>query len=775
MFFLNSPPDLRLEYHSSYDIQLVVVSVLIAIVSSVCALSMAKRLAYGEDRNFWIAVAAVVLGGGIWAMHFIGMSAFRLNSSVTYDPWLTSLSVIPGLFAASVTLKTAIRHQTSLRQCVFSGIIMAIGIGCMHFTGMAAIHLDGVLRYDPKLFCVSLVIAVGLAIAALLIKSYLAKLPLTSNSMIPSLVGGTVLGCAISSMHYIAMNAAHFIHHHEVGSKEIIIATNPTLLAITVTCIAVLLIISGLLFTYLGSKIALMRNRIEGILASTSQGFIRLDSNGLITESNQAMLELTGLEKHSVLGKSIRDLVDINGDDDIFLDDCQIEMGLHHANGNTIPCMMHFNRIADTNTHTFESFALFSDLSKRLAAESLLAKSEIKFRTLFSSSSEAVMLLDERGFFDGNQACLNLFGCKDLSEFCSKQPADLSPNLQANGLESADYAQLMSTKAFEQGHNRFEWLHHRVDNQKVFPVEVFLSRMTLDDKPVLLATIRDITDRKAYEEKLQQLAEAKSQLLQSEKMATIGQLTAGIAHELNNPISFVYSNFGALENYTNDILEITEASLAVTPSDKVAAINALKARKNYEFLKTDITDLITESKDGLARVKTIVQDLKDFAHVGESEWQLEDVHNGLDSTLNIVWNELKYKCTVIKHYDKNLPQIFCLMAQLNQVFMNLLVNAGQAIEKQGEITITTGICPTDPSAIQIIIEDTGRGISPENLKNIFDPFFTTKPVGQGTGLGLSISWGIIAKHHGKIEVNSTVGMGSSFIVTVPINPAVKID
>jgi PAS domain S-box-containing protein len=771
MFSLNSQFDLALEYQSTYDIHLVVVSVLIAIISSISALIMTKNLAYGEQRGFWITIGAVILGGGIWAMHFIGMSAFRLSSSVTYDPWLTCLSILPGTIAAAVSLNTATSHKATFSKCVVSGIIMAIGIGLMHFIGMGAIRLDGILRYDPVLLLSSLVAAVCLAIAALVIKTSLAKLPISSNSIIPSLLGGTVLGSAISSMHYIAMKAAHFIHYHEGGDERVIIATNPTVLAIAVTCIAVLLILSSAIFTYLGTKIAHMRIRIEAILASTSQGFIRMDNNGVITDCNMAMLKLSGYEKQVLLGKPFRDLVNIENNGQNLIGDYQLETKLNHKDGNSIPCLVHHNIISDAdNTRILYAFALFSDLSNRIAAEKLLAKSEVKFRTLYSSSSEAVMLLDEQGFSDCNQACLVLFGFNNLLEFCSKQPADLSPPLQANGLDSARYAQHMIAKAYEQGHNRFEWLHRRVDNQKVFPAEVFLSPMNLDDKSVILATVRDITERKAYEEKLQQLAQAQSQLLQSEKMATIGQLAAGIAHELNNPIAFIYSNFGSFEEYTNDILEITEASLAVVSAAKQADIKTLVAQKNYDFLKSDITDLITESKEGLIRIKNIVKDLKDFAHAGESEWQLADVHKGLDSTLNIIWNELKYKCTVVKHYDNNLPQIVCLIAQLNQVFMNLFVNAGQAIEKQGEITIKTGICPTDSSAIQIIIQDTGKGIPPENLKNVYDPFFTTKPVGQGTGLGLSISWGIIAKHHGNIEVKSTVGLGTVFTISLPINP-----
>jgi signal transduction histidine kinase len=257
------------------------------------------------------------------------------------------------------------------------------------------------------------------------------------------------------------------------------------------------------------------------------------------------------------------------------------------------------------------------------------------------------------------------------------------------------------------------------------------------------------------------LREAQNQLLQSEKMASIGQLAAGVAHEINNPIGFVNSNLGTLGNYVQDLLHLAEAG-AASPAGK-----ALAETIDLDFLRSDIPALLNESKDGLNRVRKIVQDLKDFSRVGEVHWQLADIHQGLDSTLNIVANEIKYKCTVSKEYGK-LPPIFCLPSQLNQVFMNLLVNAAQAIETRGEIIIRTELAGND--AVRIKISDTGRGIAPEHLNRLFDPFFTTKPVGKGTGLGLSLAWSIIARHHGQIEVTSTVGQGSTFTITLPIKP-----
>jgi two-component system, NtrC family, sensor kinase len=267
------------------------------------------------------------------------------------------------------------------------------------------------------------------------------------------------------------------------------------------------------------------------------------------------------------------------------------------------------------------------------------------------------------------------------------------------------------------------------------------------------------------------LREAHEQLLQSEKMASVGQLAAGIAHEINNPIGFLNSNVGTLQGYLETLFETLDAcseSIAGSSNCAEAAARFAQVKNDAEidFLRSDVTELMRESKEGLKRVKDIVQSLKDFSHVGEANWLEADIHRGLDSTLNIVNNEIKYKATVVREYGE-LPVVRCLASQLNQVFMNLLVNAAQAIEKYGTITIRTGHAN---DWVWVEISDTGSGIPPEILNRIFDPFFTTKPIGSGTGLGLSLSYGIVNKHGGRIEVKSEVNKGTSFTVHLPVNP-----
>jgi signal transduction histidine kinase len=181
-------------------------------------------------------------------------------------------------------------------------------------------------------------------------------------------------------------------------------------------------------------------------------------------------------------------------------------------------------------------------------------------------------------------------------------------------------------------------------------------------------------------------------------------------------------------------------------------------------VREDIGNLLTESIEGLQRVKRIVLDLRDFSHIGDTAMQVSNLEHGMDSTINVVWNELKYKAELVKEYA-GIPEVNCIASQINQVFMNMLMNAAQAIEAQGKITIRTGQVGNE---VFISIADTGSGISAENLAHLFEPFFTTKPVGKGTGLGLSIAYGIVQKHHGRIEVKSEVGVGTTFCIWLPI-------
>ncbi len=337
--------------------------------------------------------------------------------------------------------------------------------------------------------------------------------------------------------------------------------------------------------------------------------------------------------------------------------------------------------------------------------------------------------------------------------------------------------ELLPDDAWAQAERDGRWRGSVVAADGALAVEIALYAGVHEGVRRRFALFDDVTARAGREaelnrrhEELQRtyhrLASAQEQLLQSEKMASIGQLAAGVAHEINNPIGYVHSNLGTLREYCGSLIALIEAYAAQVPDDGPdTPLRQLRDRLDIDFILGDLPQLLDESREGIERVTKIVQDLKEFSHVGRDErMRPADLHKGLDSTLNIVWNELKYKVQLEKHYGE-LPLVECHASELNQVFMNLLINAGQAIAERGTIVLATGL---DEGHVWVSIADSGCGIPEDALQRIFDPFFTTKPIGRGTGLGLAIAYRIIAKHHGRIEVQSRVGFGTTFRVVLPV-------
>lgn len=278
------------------------------------------------------------------------------------------------------------------------------------------------------------------------------------------------------------------------------------------------------------------------------------------------------------------------------------------------------------------------------------------------------------------------------------------------------------------------------------------------------------------ESKSRQLEEAYAELktsqhktLQREKMASVGQLAAGVTHEINNPIGFISSNLRTLDKYVSQIKYFIKAQDEVLQvignRTALETISQVRTDLKLDYISEDIGDLISESLEGAERVRKIVQDLKTFSRVDEAEWKFVNFVESLESTINIVWNEIKYKAKLVRDFAE-LPPVRCYPHQLNQVFMNLLLNAAQAIDKEGEIKVKAW---QEGEMVIFSIADNGTGIPKKNLNKIFEPFFTTKEIGKGTGLGLGLSYEIVKKHQGDIFVESEIGKGTTFTVRIPID------
>jgi signal transduction histidine kinase len=263
------------------------------------------------------------------------------------------------------------------------------------------------------------------------------------------------------------------------------------------------------------------------------------------------------------------------------------------------------------------------------------------------------------------------------------------------------------------------------------------------------------------------LGRLQAQIVHSEKMASLGQLAAGVAHELNNPAGFIFGNMEILKECSIGIERLLSfyEQIELPPAQR-SELGQIKDEIDYENTLADLQSMITDCREGAERIRDVVQNLRIFSRLDEAEFKKVDIHEGLESTIRLLSRYYAAdQVELVRHYG-SLPPVDCYAGQLNQVWMNLLVNAAQAVGDGGTVQVATTALD---SSVVVTISDNGCGIAPEDLSRIFDPFFTTKPVGDGTGLGLSVIYSIIERHHGSIDVQSKVGDGTTFTVTIPID------
>ncbi len=315
-------------------------------------------------------------------------------------------------------------------------------------------------------------------------------------------------------------------------------------------------------------------------------------------------------------------------------------------------------------------------------------------------------------------------------------------------------------------------LNKQTRRTKKFQRELFELNESLEEQIVNRTSMLKKSNGKLQEIN-KSLKETQTQLGQAEKMASVGQLAAGVAHEINNPIGFVKSNVESLQGYNDSFAEIILSLQKFISSDDVferrklnQEIQTLLSQHDIDFILEDSIELIKESKYGLERVSEIIAGMKAFSRADDDNKQWFNINNCIETTLKMVSNQLKYHCEINTELDQSIPNIEINVGKIIQVLTNLLVNAGQAIVENGKIAVKSSM---NNGFVEIAITDNGSGISKENLTQLFDPFFTTKPEGEGTGLGLSISFNIIREHGGEILVNSELGVGTCFTIRLPEN------
>ncbi len=435
-----------------------------------------------------------------------------------------------------------------------------------------------------------------------------------------------------------------------------------------------------------------------------------------------------------------------------------------------------------TSDPVYEVSEYFNNMMNILESNNQkLQESEERYRSLSETAYDGIVSAGSEGNINYcNTQAGKMFGYS-IAEMKGKPLTILLP-VSFREAHEKGMARFLATNKPEVIGKIFEVVGLRKNGDE-FPLEMSIATWESGSKKYFTGIMRDITERKQMEEDLildkknllaltvdlekinKELKSTQAQMLHREKMASVGQLAAGVAHEINNPMGFITGNLGALKNYVAKYLAFIETqSKALSSLNAEGLVKEAREKLKLDFLISDTNDLLAESLDGAKRVSEIVQNLKCFSRIDEDLTAPSDINECLESTLKIIWNELKYKVILHKDYGE-LPLTLCNSQELNQVFMNILVNASHAIQEQGEITIRTW---QEDALIMVTITDTGTGIAQDELTNIFEPFFTTKEVGKGTGLGLSICYDIVKKHEGEILVKSEMGKGTEFTIKIPV-------
>ncbi|MGD9849709.1 MAG: MHYT domain-containing protein [Nitrospirales bacterium] len=656
--FIDSTTDLTTAIQGTFNTTLVGLSFLIASIAGYAALKIAERVCATEGqrvRYAWLILGAFSMGTGIWAMHFIGMLAFRLPFPVKYDLTLTVLSIVPALIASSAALHSLQTNTMNFLGKTWSGLLMASGIGGMHFTGMAAMIMDAEIRYDPILFRTSLVLACLLATIGLYSKFLIGKHFSFMTVGRKNFVSAVALGCSITFMHYIALDAAFYFPLAKSSIDTI--AFPQEILSMVVTLVTGLILGASILMSVFDHNLQETNDKMNLLLNCVEEGIYGVDLRGHTTFMNPVGATMIGWESQELIGKFKHAIA-------------------HHSHKDGRPYPQEECPILMT----------------------------IKKGTIHHIRDE-------------------VFWRKDGSSF---------------------------------------------------PVEYISSpmRSTSGNISGAVVVFRDVTEQKKLE----------SQHLQGQKMESIGQLAAGIAHEINTPTQFVNDNLRFLSDSFADIQQVLKTydqALRTLPPDTLdpqllQAMDTTLTQADLPYITTEIPKALKQSLDGAERIAKIVRAMKDFSHPGSTEKKRYDVNKAIESTVTIARNEWKYVADVVTRLDPTLPLVPCLPGEFNQVILNLLVNAAHAIRDvvgqnetaKGTITITS---QTQGNGVEIRIADTGTGIPEQVRQKIFDPFFTTKEVGKGTGQGLAIAHDVIVKKHdGLLTFESEVGQGTTFIIQLPL-------
>lgn len=533
--------------------------------------------------------------------------------------------------------------------------------------------------------------------------------------------------------------------------------------------------------------------RYRAIFDQSVEGIYLVDiETRKVVQANQTCSGLLGYDDGELVGRSIYDIVagPREGIDEricaLIKDRTIMQSDRTYLRKDGPPFPVRASATVVTFANRSAICTVFNDVTEQKQQVETLKESEERFRLISENVADIIILFETTG------ECV--YASPSVSAL-GHDPSTLIGRSIFSLIHPEDYARTMDeitrlATSFRPCGTAFRFATTVGDWRAM---EAALSLLVSHAGYRIVAVLRDVSARLEHErqqellmeelqekntavhEAMERLKRMQEGLVQSEKMASLGQLTAGIAHEINNPLAFVSSSVNRFGEYYGELRTLFEQwknAIEASPAEPLTqdvrtVLQASFEHADLAFLDKDFQELVEHTRKGLSRIKRIVEQLRGFAHISRTDFASTDINQTIEETINLVWNELKYKVNIQKQYG-TIPPVECNAGELQQVFVNLLVNASHAIEEKGTITITT---QPEGDGVTIMITDTGGGIPEEHLHRIFDPFFTTKAVGRGTGLGLWIVSTIIQKHRGEITVSSEVGQGTTFTIYLPVQHA----
>jgi two-component system sensor histidine kinase/response regulator len=741
--FLDRLTDLQHVHTGHYDLRLVATSILISVFASFCALEAVSRPIRGVHELLWNFLAALLMGLGIWAMHFIGMAAYQLDAGVHYDPIVTALSVLPGVAAAAIALRAYSRGVADSSAHVPAGLVLGLGVGLMHYAGMSALHFDGVLRYEPRLFLLSFVAAGGLSVGALWLSLRVARSRLGHLHHAATLAGGVALGLASSATHYIAMEAARFV---VTGDAQRIVADNPA--PMVVVAVSSLLIF-GLVIVRFGSRLEALNHGVETVLSTVSQGFAVLDGDGRITHCNGALLSLTGLERDVLVGRRVGELLADPAGAPSAQGDFRIEGALRKIDGSAVPCLIHGNAVHDRAGRFLYSFAVITDISERVAVEQMLVAHTIELshqaselaaandaqRAILDAATSGIFVVRQRVIVRCNRSAEELFGYAP-GKLDGQSTRVWYPDDESFGEASPVYTVLMRGEV-----SRVERLLVRKDGSR-FMARIVARPMYADDPGRgIVASIVDITEERNAAETLRKTRDEAEQATR-----TKSAFLANMSHEIRTPMNAIIG--------MAQLLLRTET----TRQQRQYLERLQAASRNMLGILNDILD-ISKIEAGMLTVESVEFDLEVVLKDVTDLLAEKAVSKGLELIIDIPGD--------VPHTLVGDP------LRIGQILLNFGSNALKFTE-HGEIAIQVRQVKEDADSVllKVAVRDTGIGIAPEQVEKLFQPFqqsdaSTTRKYG-GTGLGLTIVRDLARLMGGEVGAESAPGMGSTFWATLRV-------